>query len=70
MAATPSGSRYWVVSQTGAVYSYGDGVSTGSPGLAPFETITVLTSPDRQGYWLFSTTGRAFAYSTAEHLAT
>jgi hypothetical protein len=67
--STPDGLGYWVVTQTGSVYCFGDagnfsslpgiGVSPASP------IIGLVPTSDHGGYWLIGSDGGIFAFGDA-----
>jgi hypothetical protein len=69
ITSTPDGGGYWIVTQDGSVYDFGDagsfgsltflGVSPGSP------VIGLVPTADDLGYWLVGSDGGIFAFGDA-----
>jgi hypothetical protein len=69
MAATPTGTGYWLVTSDGEVASFGTAQSHGGipPGALGKDVIVAIAStPDGQGYWLTSSSGHVYAFGDAE----
>jgi len=69
---TPSGAGYYIVTNLGAVFTYGDAKDLGQPDLrqlAPGELVTTMTAtPTGAGYWVFTTRGRVLTVGDAKNL--
>ena len=67
--STPDGGGYWVVTQNGGVYTFGDAGYFGSlpeSGVTPSRPIIGLVpTSDEKGYWLIGSDGGIFAYGDA-----
>ncbi len=67
--STPDGNGYWIVTQNGSVYPFGDAQSFGSlPGIGVKPSrpiIGLVTTSDDQGYWLIGGDGGIFAFGDA-----
>jgi hypothetical protein len=65
----PCGRGYWVVTQKGRVYAYGDASYFGSlpqSGVTPARpVIGLVPTSDDKGYWLIGADGGIFAYGDA-----
>jgi 3D (Asp-Asp-Asp) domain-containing protein len=70
MAATPSGSGYWLASANGGVFAYGDAPFHGSAAAGPLNqpVIDIVATPSGQGYWLVAADGGIFSYGNARFL--
>ncbi len=68
-ASTADGLGYWIFSDTGDVFSYGDAFNYGSPRVAfagrPRRIRAYSPTPDAQGYWLVTPTGNVYNYGDA-----
>src|SRR5258708_33260942 len=66
--ATPSCRGYWMASNNGGVFPFGDGGGHGSPlGLHLNQPIVGMEStPDGQGYWLVRSDGGIFPFGDAQ----
>ena len=69
ISATPDGGGYWIVTQNGGVFTFGDAGAFGSlPGLgvAPSKpVIGLVPTADDRGYWLIGSDGGIFAFGDA-----
>jgi hypothetical protein len=67
VAVVPDGSGhgYWVVTQTGAVYAFGDAPYFGSPGQQASPITSAAATPDGKGLWIVDGDGQVFAYGDA-----
>ena len=67
IAATPDGQGYWVVSNSGAVRSFGDAVSFGDMSGTVLNQNMVGMEPtaDGRGYWLDGADGGVFTFGDA-----
>jgi hypothetical protein len=67
IASTPSGNGYWVVTEDGGVFSFGDAQFHGSAkNTKPNSPIVaIVASPTGGGYWLVGKDGGVFAYGDA-----
>src|SRR5437764_1039450 len=67
MAASPSGSGYWLVASDGGVFSFGDAGFFGSTGsLNLVKPIVALAgSGAGHGYWLLARDGGVFSFGDA-----
>ena len=69
MAATPDGGGYWVVTNLGQVYPFGDapslgGISSSTKLNAPI--VGMAATPDGDGYWLVGADGGVFSFGDAK----
>ncbi|HUY07367.1 MAG TPA: hypothetical protein VMU99_08925 [Acidimicrobiales bacterium] len=68
-ASTADGLGYWLFSNTGGVFTYGDALDYGSPrealGGRPRRVRASSATPDAQGYWMVTPTGGVFNYGDA-----
>jgi hypothetical protein len=69
ISASRDGSGYWIVTQSGGVYSFGDAGSFSSLpaiGVTPaLPVIGLVPTFDGGGYWLFAQDGGIFAFGDA-----
>jgi hypothetical protein len=67
MARTPGGGGYWVVTDDGAVFAFGDARYLGSvpASTAAGRVVAIAGAPRGLGYWLMTSTGRVFAFGDA-----
>ena len=67
MAATPSGSGYWLTNAAGDISTHGSAVSYGSlAGTTLKAPIThIVSTPDGKGYWLVAADGGIFTFGDA-----
>ncbi len=69
MVQNPSGAGYWLLSSSGAIYSYGGttyygGANTGD--LNSSETaVGLAATPDGKGYWILANDGAVFSFGDA-----
>jgi hypothetical protein len=66
MAATPSGSGYWLTTSSGKVFAFGDAPFRGRLKDSKTRIADIAATPSGRGYWLVSRTGRVFAFGDAE----
>jgi len=68
LRSAPPLAGYWLASQTGGVYAYGDahfyGALSGAPARG-VDVVGIAPTPDGKGYWLASQTGGVYAYGDA-----
>ena len=64
-----TGNGYWVVTSTGAVYTFGDAVNDGQPGTAERELTSAAATPNGGGYWILDGAGQVFPFGDAAHWA-
>lgn len=66
----PGEDGYWIVTNSGVVFSFGDATHFGSA--FDFEiheqVVSMSATPSGDGYWLFTDLGRVFAFGGAPHL--
>jgi hypothetical protein len=60
-----SGNGYWLVTNTGHVYTFGDAGFFGAPGPQASPVSSAVATPDGGGYWILNQTGQVFAYGDA-----
>jgi len=67
LAATPSGSGYWVADASGAVSAHGAAVNYGSMAghLLQAPVTHIVSTPDGGGYWLVAADGGIFSFGDA-----
>ncbi len=67
IAATPSGNGYWLVTNNGGIFPYGDAANRGSASnLALSKPIVGITAhPSNGGYWMVASDGGIFAFGTS-----
>jgi hypothetical protein len=69
IAARPDGSGYWLMSETGQVYSYGSArYLGGSPAGYSGTLVKMVPTPSGNGYWLFTSAGQTYGYGDAHYL--
>jgi len=52
-----SGNGYWLVTQTGHVYTFGDAPYFGAPGPENVPVTSAVRTPDGRGYWILYANG-------------
>ena len=62
-----SGYGYWVVTQTGDVYTFGDAPYFGAPGNVGSPVTSAVRTPDGRGYWILVANGTVYAYGDAHN---
>jgi hypothetical protein len=68
MDRTPSGNGYWLVTEHGAVYGYGDAAAFGGPFISPsFESVVDLATRPAGGYWTLTNRGSVMNFGGAPH---
>ncbi len=68
MGATPDGRGYWLATQSGRVYAYGDAhlyPLRAARDTHPALVVAMAPTPDGRGYWLATQSGRVYAYGDA-----
>ena len=69
IAATPSGSGYWLAAADGGIFAFGDATYQGSLGsthlAAPI--VAIAPTPSGAGYWLAAADGGIFAFGDATY---
>ncbi|HVB93346.1 MAG TPA: Ig domain-containing protein, partial [Acidimicrobiales bacterium] len=67
IAATPSGLGYWLVTNSGAVTTFGNAASFGSMVNQPLNKpiVGIASTSDGKGYWLVASDGGVFAFGDA-----
>jgi hypothetical protein len=67
MAATPSGSGYWLVATDGGIFSFGDAPFYGSEGGRPLNLpiVGMAATPRGDGYWFAAADGGMFTFGSA-----
>ena len=67
MAATSTGSGYWLAAGDGGIFNYGDAGFFGSRGGQPLNApiVGMAAKPDNTGYWLVASDGGVFNYGAA-----
>jgi 3D (Asp-Asp-Asp) domain-containing protein len=66
MGRTPSGAGYWLTSNRGAVFAFGDAPFHGSLKAGTSSSIVdIAAAPDGQGYWLVGADGGIFNFGSA-----
>ena len=71
IAATRDSGGYWLVSQNGSVFAFGDAQSYGSLpaiGVNVSNITAVVPTPDGRGYWLIGSDGGVFAFGDASEV--
>jgi hypothetical protein len=69
MASTPSGDGYWLVSEEGRVFAFGDAEHLGSlSSTPPSPIIGIASTPNGDGYWLTSDNGSIYTFGAAPFL--
>ena len=62
-----TGNGYWVVTQTGDVYTFGDAQYFGGPGNVGSPVTSAVRTPDGRGYWILVANGTVYAYGDAHN---
>jgi len=52
-----SGNGYWLVTQSGHVYTFGDAHYFGAPGPQSMQVTSAVRTPDGRGYWILFANG-------------
>ena len=65
VAPDASGRGYWIVTQSGAVYAFGDAQYYGGPGQKPVPVTAAVRTPSGKGYWILFSDGVVFRYGDA-----
>ena len=67
MAATPDGRGYWLASEDGGVFAFGDAPFVGSAARLPLQApvVAIAATPDGGGYWLAGADGAVMAFGDA-----
>jgi len=60
-----SGNGYWLVTQTGHVYTFGDAPYFGAPGPQNVHVTSAVRTPDGNGYWILYANGAVANYGDA-----
>jgi hypothetical protein len=60
-----SGNGYWLVTQSGAVYAFGDAPYYGAPGAQSVPVTSAVRTPDGRGYWILFANGAIASYGDA-----
>jgi hypothetical protein len=60
-----SGNGYWLVTQTGNVYTFGDAPYYGSPGNTGSPVTSAVRTPDGGGYRILTANGTVYNYGDA-----
>jgi hypothetical protein len=63
-----SGNGYWVVTSTGAVYTFGDATNYGAPGPQSSAITSAVATSNGGGYWILDGAGQVFPYGNAAGL--
>ncbi len=63
-----TGNGYWVVTNIGAVYTFGDAVNYGAPGPQSSSITSAVATPNGAGYWILDGSGQVFPYGNAAAL--
>ena len=63
-----SGNGYWLITQTGNVYTFGDAPYLGAPGPQSSPITSAVATPDGNGYWILDAGGQVFPYGDAANL--
>ena len=60
-----SGNGYWLITQTGNVYAFGDTPCFGAPGTQGAPVTSAVRTPDGGGYYILLANGTVYAYGDA-----
>jgi hypothetical protein len=60
-----SGNGYWLITQTGNVYAFGDAPYYGAPGNQGTPVMSAVRTPDGGGYYILLASGAVYAYGDA-----
>jgi hypothetical protein len=63
-----SGGGYWLITQSGHVYSFGDAPNLGAPGPQSSPITSAVATPSGHGYYILDADGQVFAYGDANGL--
>ena len=61
----PSGNGYWLITQSGNVYAFGDAPFYGAPGNQGSPVTSAVRTADGHGYWVLLANGAVDAYGDA-----
>ena len=64
-----SGNGYWLITQTGNVYAFGDASYYGAPGSRGAPVTSAVRTPDGGGFYILLANGTVYAYGDAVSLA-
>ena len=59
------GHGYWLITQTGSVYAFGDATFYGAPGNQGSPVTSAVRTADGGGYWVLLANGAVYAYGDA-----
>jgi hypothetical protein len=62
-----SGNGYWLVTQSGLVYAFGDAANYGGPGPQSVPVTSAVRTPDGRGYWVLFANGAISPYGDANY---
>ena len=65
MASTSSGYGYWMVTESGRVFAFGDAKNRGFVKDLSVEIVDIEVTPTGKGYWLLAKSGRLFPFGDA-----
>ena len=60
-----SGNGYWLITQTGNVYAFGDAPFYGAPGNQGSPVTSAVRTANGGGYWILLADGAVYAYGDA-----
>ena len=59
-----SGRGYWLVTQTGNIYTFGNAPYYGTPGNTGSPVTSAVRAPDGGGYWILTANGDIYRLAT------
>ena len=63
-----TGNGYWLVTNVGAVYAFGDATFYGAPAPSTVPVVDSVATPDWRGYWLLYSNGVVDSFGDASSL--
>lgn len=67
LVPSPTGQGYWILTQNGTVYGFGDATNFGSVG-SSITAVAMAANPSGTGVWVLSSTGTVYALGQAVNL--
>ncbi len=60
-----TGNGYWLITDLGAVYAFGDAANYGEPPAQSVPAVDAVATPDGHGYWVLYANGAVFGFGDA-----
>ena len=64
-----TGNGYWLVTNLGPVYAFGDAADYGEPPTQSGPAVDAVATPDGHGYWVLYANGAVFGFGDAAGMA-